>query len=132
MCLQAALSSGLDTQKASPCLCHPLVLGYHPHAELLALSQPLTRRKVRNGFTWPLPDQLLSAQCRDGAVSPQNSRNTFHLESTPSLQLLQGPRATASHGMGSSVPLEATLRAGFGGTKSRRGAAAGTGKHLWG
>lgn len=89
-------------------LCRCLVLGGHPHTELLDQSQPLTRGKAGSGFTGPLPDQLLSSvQCRDGVVSHQNSRNTFHLESTPSSQLLQGPRATGGQGTGSSVPLEA-------------------------
>lgn len=48
----------------------------------------MTRGKVVNDFTWPLPAQLLSARCCDGVTSRQNSRNTFHLEST---QLLLGP-----------------------------------------
>lgn len=111
-------------------MCYALVLDYHPQAELLDLSQPLTRGKVGNSS--PGHSQISYCQCNVVMMSRQNSRNTFHLESTPSLQLLQGLRATASHGMGSSVLLEAKLRAVFGRTKSRRGAAAGTGKHLWG
>lgn len=86
-CLWAGPGDGLDTQKAPPCAT-PWFQIPTRQAKLLDLSQPWTRGKVGNDFTWPLPDLLPSAQCPDSVMSRQNSRNTFHLESTPSLQLL--------------------------------------------
>lgn len=87
VCLWAGPGDGLDTQKAPPCATPRFQIPTR-QTKLLDLSQPWTRGKVGNDFTWPLPDRLPPAQCPDSVMSRQNSQNTFHLESTPSLQLL--------------------------------------------